>query len=299
VLVRGTPEVAADAAPSAPPAATTPPPTLSAADVRAAVEPLIRDQAGELRRSVVAAIDGAQAKAAADVAQQIEAATAELVQRLTPPPPLPPPPPPRPWGLIAALNVAVIAAAILGVWEWRSLGEIAALRATIDRQTAALTAATPAEAPPVAEPWPAERHALTYGDAPFTPARIAQIGNWLAVLEQRGFVGSARIVVSLADYCLAGNPGDGFSPAPAEMPSSGCDLRGSPPDELRSSADKEPAALAALLNGITERTHGEIDAKVIYTKATGYPSAGASAAQWNAAANKGHYVEFIAQPRTR
>ena len=91
---------------------------------------------------------------------------------------------------------------------------------------------------------------------------------------------------------------DRFVLAPAEMTATTCDLRGSPPDDIRSNADKEPPALATLLTEVGSRTHGEIDAKVIYTKATGYPAVGgASAAQWNAAANKGHYVEFIAQPR--
>jgi hypothetical protein len=37
---------------------------------------------------------------------------------------------------------------------------------------------------------------------------------------------------------------------------------------------------------------------VVYAKASGYPAAGANAGQWNAAAAKGHFVEFVAQPRT-
>jgi len=275
-------------------------PSLSASDVRAVVDPLVREQASELRRYFTAALESIPEKINREVAAQIASATTELIRQLTPPPPVPPPPPPKPWGIIAALNVAVIAAAVLGVLAWRSVGEVATLRATIDRQTAALSAAGPAETPAVAESWPTERHALAYGDAPFTAARVAQAGAWLSALEQKGFVGSARIVVSVADYCLTGNPGEGFVLAPAEMTATTCDLRDSPPDEVRSAADKEPPALAALLAGIADRTHGEIEAKVIYTKATGYPAVGgASAAQWNAAANKGHYVEFVAQPRVR
>ncbi len=293
---RSTPAATTDAGATA--AAAPAVPSLSASDVRAVVDPLVREQASELRRYLTAALDAIPDKINREVEAQISAATTELIRQLTPPPPITPPPPPKPWGIIAALNVAIIVAGVFAVFAWRSAGDVATLRATIDRQTAALSAAGPTQSPAGAESWPTERHALAYGDAPFPAPRIAQAAAWLSALEQKGFVGSARIVVSLADYCLTGNPGEGFVLAPAEMTATTCDLRGSPPDDIRSNADKEPPALATLLTEVGSRTHGEIDAKVIYTKATGYPAVGgASAAQWNAAANKGHYVEFIAQPR--
>mgnify|MGYP003345252698 CR=1 FL=1 len=209
-----------------------------------------------------------------------------------------PPPPPRPWALIGALLAAVTVATLLAVTVLRYQGDLVGLRATIDRQAAALAAAPSGTtaAPTVA--WPGEKHPLGFGDAPFTAARQTQLNNWITTLEQRGFVGNARIVVSLADYCLAGNPGEGYSMAPAEMPANSCDLRGSPADDLRAPADREPAAVKSVLSGVAERTHGEIKGEIIYVKASGYPGAGANAGQWNAAAAKGHFVEFVAQPRT-
>jgi hypothetical protein len=88
------------------------------------------------------------------------------------------------------------------------------MRATIDRQSAALAATLPAASENggavAAGSWPSERHPLGYGDAPFNPARLAQLSNWLGALEKRGFVGSAHIAVSIADYCLTGNPGEGI-----------------------------------------------------------------------------------------
>jgi hypothetical protein len=56
--------------------------------------------------------------------------------------------------------------------------------------------------------------------------------------------------------------------------------------------------LSTVLSGIAERTHGEINAEVVLVKASEYPAVGVSAGQWNVAASKGHYVEFVAQPRS-
>jgi hypothetical protein len=255
---------------------------------------MVREQAGELRRAVTTAIDGIPARVTAEVSTQLDAAVSELLRALTPPPPLPPP---RPWGLIAALNVAIVVAALLGFFFWRSTEDVSHLRMTIDKQATALAASPVAPESVALKRWPSERHPLGYGEAPFSAARIAQAGHWLDTLEQSGFVGSVRIVVSLADYCLTGNPGEGFALAPPEMVVAKCDVRGNPMDDARTPAEREPAAVTALLKDVTSRTHGEIEARLIYTKASAYPSEGAPAGQWNAAADHGHYVEFVAQPR--
>jgi hypothetical protein len=286
-------EVAAKPAVESPPA-----PSLSAADIRGAVEPLVRDQAGDLRRFLGHEMASLEARLSADVARRIESAAADIVLRLTPPPPEPPPAPPRPWALIGALLAAVTVATLLAVTVLRYQGDLVGLRATIDRQAAALAAAPSGPAPASSGSWPGEKHPLGFGDAPFTASRQTQLTNWISALEQRGFVGTARVVVSLADYCLAGNPGEGYSIAPAEMPANSCDLRGSPADDLRTPAEREPLQVKTVLSGVTERTHGEIKGEVVYVKASGYPAAGANAGQWNAAAAKGHFVEFVAQPRT-
>ena len=133
---------AAPSAEAAKPATDAPVvPSLSAADIRGAVEPLVRDQAGDLRRFLAHEMASLETKLSADMARRIESAAADIVQRLMPPPPEPPPPPPRPWALIGALLAAVTVATLLAVTVLRYQGDLVGLRATIDRQAAALAAA--------------------------------------------------------------------------------------------------------------------------------------------------------------
>jgi len=270
-------------------------PALGPTDVRQIVEPLLRDQGSELRRYIGHEFEALATKLSADMARRIESAAADIVHRLAPPPPAPPP---RPWALIGGLFAACAVMAVFGVCLLRYQGEVVGLRATIDRQSVALATSSASVSSVTTDPWPGERHPLGFGEAPFTPARIAQLSNWLGTLEQHGFVGTARIVVSLSDYCLTGNPGEGFSIAPVELPISACDLRGSPPDDMRPTAEREPTAVKTLLAALDARTHGEIRAEVVYAKASGYPPLGGTAGQWNAAAAQGHILEFIAQART-
>jgi CheY-like chemotaxis protein len=273
-------------------------PALNASDIRATVEPVVREQAAEIRRYLSTQLESLSSRLASEIKSQVQAAAADVIYRLTPPPPEPPAPPPRPWGWIGAVAGAIAAVAVLAVFDAHNQAEMLAMRATIDRQAAALATLPQTAAPAQNAAWPSERHPLGFGEAPFTPARIAQASAWLTALEQRGFVGTARLVVSQAEYCLTGNPGDGYQVAPAELPASNCDMRGSPADEARTAADREPAALMALASGLSARTHGEIETKIVYVKASGYPPAGATAGQWNGVAAKEHYVEFVAQSRT-
>ncbi len=282
-------------------AETAGPPTvpgLSAGDIRATVEPVVREQAAELRRYLSTQLESLSSHLASEIKSQVQATAADVIYRLTPPPPEPPAPPPRPWGWIGAAAGAIAAVAVLSVFAAHNQAEMLAMRATIERQAAALATLPQTAAPAQNAVWPTERHPLGFGEAPFTPARIAQASAWLTALEQRGFVGTAHLVVSQAEYCLTGNPGDGYQVAPAELPASNCDMRGSPADEARTAGDREPAALLALASGLSARTHGEIETKIVYVKASGYPPAGATAGQWNGVAAKEHYVEFAAESRT-
>jgi hypothetical protein len=296
-------------------------PPLSAAEVRAIVEPLLQEQGIELRRFVVASLDGVSARLVTELDERLRRAVAELdatIIKATEPQPLPEPPaPPRPTGWIVLAGVALVAATTFGVLAWQARGELATARVTpLPAAVATGPAAVPTDAPadvpappvvaataPAAHvaPIPVRRLSVAYGDAPLASARLAAIGGWIADLERRGFAGVARVSVSAGEFCLTGNPGEGYTPAPGELPANRCDVVGNPADDAQRAGDREPAAFVALASALRERSHGDIDLRLVWvnrTGAVGYPPAtDANASQWNAVAQSRNVVELVADPR--
>ena len=110
------------------------------------------------------------------------------------------------------------------------------------------------------------------------------------------------VTAASGDFCLTGNPGEGYSPAPGEMPANRCDIVGNPFDEALSADQRSPPALTALLAGLRDRKDASVEVVVDaagHARApTGYPAAAeVSAAQWNVAATNHNYVEFTVAPR--
>ena len=312
------------------------PPSLSAGEMRSIVEPLLQEQGIDLRRFVVASLDGVSARVVSEMSERLQRMAADIngaIAAAKPPPAPEPPLVPRPVGWIALATVALLAAIVLGSLAWQQHGEVATLRARAEAtapapiaavpvahdeappgDAAAASSSAPAAAPapapvaaatsaaPVAAPAiPAKRLAVPYGEIAFTPARVAALGVWLAGLERRGFAGTVRVVTSAGEYCLTGNPTEGYTPAPAELPANRCDVVGSPPDEAQRAGDQQPQPVAALIAGVRERSQGAIDVsigRVTRPPGAGYPPASdASAAQWNAVAATRNYLEFSAETR--
>lgn len=305
----------------APPVTVAPPP-LSAAEVRAIVEPLLQEQGIELRRFVVASLDGVSARLVTELDERLRRSVEELsatIAKATEPQPVPEPPPPsRPTGWIALAAVALLAAIAFGVLAWQARGDLAVARAIPAVAPAPVpVAAAATTAPPEVEPTasasaagtPAVRPAVpagqrlpvAYGEAPLAAARLSALGSWIADLERRGFAGVARVSILAGEFCLTGNPGEGYVPAPAELPANRCDVVGNPADDAQRANDREPAAFVTLANAVRERSHDAIDLRLVWMNragTTGYPPAtDASAMQWNAVAQARSYVQFAAEPR--
>jgi CheY-like chemotaxis protein len=298
--------------------AVAPPPSLTATDVRAIIEPLLQEQGIDLRRFVVASLDGVSGRVVTEVGERVQRAVTDLsatIVKATEPVPVPePPPPPRPTGWIALAAVALVVAVGFGGLAWRQQGEIAVLKAVPPPPVAVSSAAVPSDVAPApqgeaasasvparANLPPSQRVPVAYGEAPFSPARIAALGSWLSGLERRGYAGIVRVTVAAGEYCLTGNPTEGYTPAPAELPANRCDVVGNPADDALRANVSEPPALAAVVAGVRERSHGTIDVRVAYANRSGsqgYPPAtDANAGQWNAMAATRSYVEFAADTR--
>jgi hypothetical protein len=142
---------------------------------------------------------------------------------------------------------------------------------------------------------------VAYGEVPFNPARLAALGRWLADLEKRGFNGLVRISIAAGEFCLTGNPSEGYATAPAELPANRCDVVGNPADDTQRASGAETPALAVVIGALRERTHGAIDVRVAYLPragTAGYPPAtDANAGQWNTVAASRSFVEFAAEAR--
>ncbi|MBS0395895.1 MAG: hypothetical protein JSR54_14840 [Proteobacteria bacterium] len=207
---------------------------------------------------------------------------------------------------IALAAAACVVALVAGYFGWREHQAAVALAARLEDSARALAAAqgevAAARQAAHADSGRADRLAVPYGEPPLAGQRLTALAALLADLEGRGFAGTVTVTSAAGDFCLTGHPTEGYGLAPGEMPANRCDVVGNPYEESLKPAERDPPALAALIAGVAERSHGAIEVRVEHAGRAAppgaYPSApDASAAQWNAAAAARNYVEFSVAPR--
>gem|GEM_PF-152696 len=138
---------------------------------------------------------------------------------------------------------------------------------------------------------------VAYGETPLAGARLEVLRALAASLEQRGASGTLRVTTHAADFCLTGNPTEGYSLAPDDLPAKSCDVAGNPHDDALRGPQRESRAFADFVAALPNRSHGALS---IVTREAGrtkplvaYPAAAeASAGQWNAAASANQRVEI-------
>jgi CheY-like chemotaxis protein len=296
------------------------PSALTATECRDIVEPLLREQGADLRRFVVATLESVGTRVISDVTAQFSAAArsaAEIALAAQPPPVATAPAAPAATPAISApsprrsaawllAGLALLLALAAGGYGWQQRATIAELReqaAAQSRELAATqTALDTVRAANAVPPASAARLAVPYGEVPLAGERLAALGKLVADLSQHGYAGRVRVTTSQGNFCLTGNPSEGYAPAPAEMAANRCDIVGNPFDEALPQAMREPAAIAGFVAATRARQQGPIEIEV--TSAARAPSEGAyptatevTAAEWNAAAARLNYVEFTLEPR--
>jgi len=269
---------------------------LTAAQLRALVDGIVREQLAEQRRSLSNLFD-----------EQTERLMGQVREVFASPPPAsatdatgealfaahePPTPAPRaPW-LIAALFPVV--AAVLAVLWWQEVQQSQRLAAQLLESRAALagSAASPADvrapAPAIPAPFNSAAGAATppasavaapaalpavgasetvqvvpYGELPMAGDRLESLRRMLDDLTTRGFRGVVTVTSFPGRYCLTRSPTDGFEVAAAEAPLSKCDVLGNPFDEQLGPAQREPLSLANLVGAIRQRSGGAIDVQLV------------------------------------
>ncbi len=315
-LATDAPAAAALAAPTAPAgvAATA----LTATELQAALAPQLREQGAELRRFVVAALETFSGRVVTDVTAQVESAAKRAAEATAAAlPPVAPPPPVvvapaapvierRPVLWIAVAACAFVLALASVAYAFQQHHELAGVRARTEAQGIELTALHRelelARAANVATAAAGQRVLVPYGEVPLSGERLATLSRLLGDLEARGEPAAVTVTTATGEFCLTGNPAEGYQPAPGEMPANRCDVVGNPFEEALATAEREPAAALAI--ALAARSRPPAPVEVSFTRAprqqspSGYPvAADVSAAQWNAAAASHNYVEFTVEAR--
>lgn len=298
------------AAPDAEPAAVVPA-AVDAAALREAVEPLFSAQSAELRRFLLGTVDGLAARLAAERPPAVVTAPAvvpALAHRASP------------WPWLCVL--LALLSAVSGYVAWSehtarraaeaqvsTVEAVARAEATTAEATRAVVPAPDAVAalradnglagtPPAAETGLIEHYG--YGELPLADARLGALRGFITEIERRGASGTVRVTSFAADFCLTGNPAEGYAQAPDDMPASHCDVLGNPADDALKGSQRASPAFTDYLAAIARTDQGRISVvlqHVAHAKGGGYPPvAEVNAATWNQAAMAKQLVEMRFTP---
>jgi CheY-like chemotaxis protein len=294
------------------------PPAAASIDWGRRVESVVKDQAVDIRRFIVASLDSFATRIVSDVRGSMPV---QYDEPLAPPKPPPAPTWPRTAAMATLFLVAAALAALLLMASndlTRARADVVGLKSANDELqhssqelsaqvkdlSAALAAANSnAGAAPgnASSPVPTRAETVPYGEIPFDHSRLDVLRELLVKLEAQGFRGVLRITNMAGLYCLSGNGTDGYAPAAAALPVGRCDLIGNPFDESLSDQQRESLAFANLVAGVRQRTGSAIS--VVLENAgttravTPYPARSDSltAGEWNRAAAANNRVEFSAE----
>ena len=303
------------AAPEAEPAAVVRA-AVDPAALREAVEPLFSAQSAELRRFLLGTVDGLAARLAAERPPAVvtaPAAVPAVAHRA------------NPWPWLCVLLALVSAVSGYVAWSEHSArraaeAQVSTLEASA-RVEATRVEATKAEATRTAAPAPdaaaaprtdnglagtppaAETNLIEhygYGELPLADARLGALRGLITELERRGASGTVRVTSFAADFCLTGNPAEGYALAPDDMPASHCDVLGNPADDALKGSQRASPAFTDYLAAVARTDQGRIGVvlqHVAHAKGGGYPPAGeVNAATWNQAAMAKQLVEMRFTP---
>jgi CheY-like chemotaxis protein len=283
--------------------------------IRAAMAPVLKEHAAELRRFMVASLDAFARRIGGEGKQESAAAPAPEAA----PAAEPPPEQPHRWPLAAAVAaLALLPTLILGVLYTRTLqttqslmqsnarlasvveeqqAQMAAIQQSLQSQTApVLTAAARADAEK-------ESELVPYGEAPLSGARLERLRAILDGLKASGFRGRLKVATYVGEFCLTGNGIEGYSMAADDLPARRCDLRGNPFDDSLSAAQRQSLAFANLISSVRQDLGEALTIDVTHVgrrPTTPYPNSeqltAVTAGEWNKIAAQNNRVEFAAEP---
>ena len=172
-------------------------------------------------------------------------------------------------------------------------GGAAAAAAAPARATAAQSSAT---SQAVAEPLVLE---VPYGADALGGPRLDVIKRLLDRMVADRVSGVVQIRTFAGRFCLKGDPVNGYALASGKLPFAKCDVVGNPADDALPPAQRMPLALANLIAGIRNSTHGALDVatsvgdpadiRKAYPPVTDELTAG----EWNQAGKANNRIEIL------
>ncbi|MFO1407705.1 MAG: response regulator [Steroidobacteraceae bacterium] len=325
--------------PAAPPAGVAvSPEALSdlSAGLRQSVQQLVKDQLAEQRRFMLATFEAFARRMGTEFREHAQ----RPAPPPPPPVEIPvPEPEPRPWWPIVVTGLlAAVPAVLLVVLYWRALdvnhalserlagleaqvGHLANARPAVvvpapvagtDPAAAPDDAAAPAVAPKAAVPEPSnvtpvgpDARAIVeyvpYGDVPFGGTRLDRVRSIAAAMEASHKRGRIVLEYTVGDFCLSGNPTEGFEVADPSLPLRRCDIVGNPFDDGLSAAQRQSVDFANFAATLSRRSGGAITVDAASAGRRGaidYPeqSEATTAGSWNTVAAQNNRVDIRVVP---
>ena len=217
------------------------------------------------------------------------------------------------WPAAVAAVACAVALVAAGFW-WgdhtrlqAERAELTLLRQSIASPPTTAPAAQPAPvagalaspaASPAAAPQPLVLE-VPYGADALGGSRLGVIRRLLDRLVADNESGVVQIRAFAGRFCLKGDPVNGYSMAPGKTPFTQCDVVGNPADDALPPAQRMPLALANLIGGIRDSTHGALDVETSVgdpaTLRTPYPPVTdeLTAGEWNRAGKANNRVEIL------
>jgi CheY-like chemotaxis protein len=301
------------------------------AGLRQSVQQVVRDQLAEQRRFVLATFEAFARRLGSEIRDHAQKQPPAVVE-------LPPVEAPRRqwWPVFLTGLLAAIPACVLGFMYWQQLEtgrEIGRQVKDLEDQVSALAKATrpvaspfvaaaPGSAPfgeatlspdpvaldrpqpgpdPASLPSPAPVDYVPYGDPPFGGTRLEHLRTLANTLQAQDFRGKIVLQYTVGDFCLTGNPGEGFEVADPTLLLRKCDIVGNPFHDSLSPAQRQTVDFANFAATLRRRSGGAIvvevvdagrSSRVAYPEQTETTTAGA----WNTIAAQNNRVETRVVP---
>ena len=180
--------------------------------------------------------------------------------------------------------------------------QVAGIQVALERLRQRSEVEVPAAPPPVnTAAIRTDSESVPYGEIPLSGPRLDKFRNLVERLRSSGFKGKLRVDSYVGDFCLAGSPSEGFTPAQDDVSSRRCDLVGNPFEDSLNPAQRQSVDFANYLATLRRAAGNSMQVELNFAgrkPAVPYPTVSdrVTAGDWNRAGARNNRVEFTQVP---